>query len=106
MRKDNISLLRSMTTLLIVLFHALGCYTYGWDFPYDKILAYDYFDLFIIKFNMPLFMAMSRVQQDMLSDTISSHHIIAPLIMFIVSLLLAWSITQLSIVLKLKYILG
>lgn len=55
----NIQILRVAATILVVLFHALGCYTYGWGFCSNKIMAYEIFDVFINQINMPLFVAIS-----------------------------------------------
>lgn len=59
MRKSNITLLRTIVTLLVVLFHSLGCYTNGWNFPIPTINIYDYFCSFINKINMPIFVTIS-----------------------------------------------
>lgn len=55
----QIQLLRVIATLAVVLFHALGYYTYGWPFVGMKIPIYWDFDRVINQINMPLFVTIS-----------------------------------------------
>lgn len=48
-----------MATILVVLFHSVGYYTYAWPFDGTKVYLYDVFDRFINQINMPLFVCIS-----------------------------------------------
>lgn len=58
-RNSHIVFLRASATIAVVVFHALGYYTYGWPFGEVKIPLYWNFDRVINQVNMPLFITMS-----------------------------------------------
>jgi len=76
MRENNITYIRVAVTILVVLFHALGYYTFDWPWGSTKIYECTLFDRVLNQFNMSIFVAISGYlfalhSQKVLGDTIS-----------------------------------